>query len=59
MKVRLHNPRREVDVTGPLSVRKAYTRREMADLVARAGLRPRAWHGYLGYRVSLALVPSA
>jgi ubiquinone/menaquinone biosynthesis C-methylase UbiE len=44
---------------GPLSVRKAYTRDEMADLVARAGLRPLAWHGYLGYRVSLALVPSA
>jgi SAM-dependent methyltransferase len=44
---------------GPLSVRKAYTRPEMADLVARAGLRPIAWHGYLGYRVSLALVPSA
>jgi 2-polyprenyl-3-methyl-5-hydroxy-6-metoxy-1,4-benzoquinol methylase len=43
---------------GPLSVRKAYTRHEMADLVARAGLRPLAWHGYLGYRVSLALVPS-
>ena len=44
---------------GPLSVRKAYTRGEMAELVARAGLRPVAWHGYLGYRVSLALVPSA
>jgi ubiquinone/menaquinone biosynthesis C-methylase UbiE len=43
---------------GPLSVRKAYTRQEMAALIGQAGLRPVAWHGYLGYRVSLALVAS-
>ena len=38
---------------GPLSVRRAYTPVEMADLAARAGLgRLRFW-GYLGYRIAM------
>jgi len=39
---------------GPLSVRRAYTQSEMADLASRAGLsQPRFW-GYLGYRLAMA-----
>jgi SAM-dependent methyltransferase len=38
---------------GPLSVRRAYTQTELADLASRAGLgRTRFW-GYLGYRVAM------
>jgi SAM-dependent methyltransferase len=37
----------------PLSARRAYTRREMMVLAARAGLCPVACTGYLGYRVAL------
>jgi SAM-dependent methyltransferase len=38
---------------GPLSVRRAYTPAEMADLAVRAGLgRLRFW-GYLGYRIAM------
>jgi SAM-dependent methyltransferase len=40
---------------GPLSVRRAYTRAELADLVARAGLQPLATvGGFLGHRVAIA-----
>jgi ubiquinone/menaquinone biosynthesis C-methylase UbiE len=38
---------------GPLSVRRAYTRTEMADLAARAGLGPVTFRGWLGYRVAM------
>src|SRR4029079_17787164 len=35
---------------GPLSVRRAWTRREVEGLLARAGLRPLAWHvGFAGH----------
>ena len=37
----------------PLSVRRAYTRREMLTLLDRAGLLPVACTGFLGYRVAL------
>lgn len=37
-----------------LSVRRAYTRRELLDLVDAAGLRPRNVRGVLGYRVAIA-----
>lgn len=37
----------------PLSVRRAYTRREMLTLLDRAGLRSVACTGFLGYRVAL------
>ena len=37
-----------------LSARRAYTRRELLDLLAAAGLRPRRVRGALGYRVSIA-----
>lgn len=37
----------------PLSVRRAYTRREMGTLLARAGLHPVACTGFLRYRVAL------
>lgn len=39
---------------GPLSVRRAYTRTEMADLAARAGLGRLQFWGYLGYRLAMA-----
>ena len=42
----------------PLSVRRAYTRAEMADLAARAGLRPIRFDGFLGYRVAMTAVRS-
>ena len=35
----------------PLSVRRAYTRREMAALAARAGIGPVRFYGFPGYRV--------
>ena len=38
---------------GPLSVRRAYTRAEMRDLAARAGLRAVEMRGFAGYRVAL------
>jgi len=42
---------------GPLSVRRAYTRREMGPLLERAGLRALAWHGgFAGHRWALAAV---
>ncbi len=42
----------------PLSVRRAYTRGEMATLAARAGLAPVAFRGLPGYRVAMtATVP--
>lgn len=37
----------------PLSVRRAYTRAEMGDLAARAGLGPVEFAGFLGYRVAM------
>jgi SAM-dependent methyltransferase len=44
---------------GPLSVRRAYTRREMRDLLAAAGLRPIAEvGGFAGHRWAIAAVPS-
>jgi len=39
---------------GPLSVRRAYTRPELRDLAARAGLRDLSFEGFMGYRVALA-----
>lgn len=40
---------------GPLSVRRAYTREELHDLVATAGLRPvRTVIGFAGHRVAIA-----
>jgi ubiquinone/menaquinone biosynthesis C-methylase UbiE len=42
---------------GPLSVRRAYTRAEMARLLDRAGLRAVAWHvGFAGHRWAVAAV---
>ena len=38
---------------GPLSVRRAYTRAELRDLAARAGLRDVELRGFVGYRVAL------
>jgi ubiquinone/menaquinone biosynthesis C-methylase UbiE len=38
---------------GPLSVRRAYTRAELRDLAARAGLRGVQMRGFAGYRVAL------
>jgi ubiquinone/menaquinone biosynthesis C-methylase UbiE len=38
---------------GPLSVRRAYTRAELRDLAARAGLRGVELRGFVGYRVAL------
>jgi hypothetical protein len=34
---------------GPLSVRRAYTRREMRALAGAVGLRPVRWDSFLGY----------
>ncbi|TVR75236.1 MAG: methyltransferase domain-containing protein [Sphaerobacteraceae bacterium] len=39
----------------PLSARRAYTRAELIELAARAGLVPVAAYGFLGYRVTLAV----
>ena len=42
---------------GPLSVRRAYTRAEVARLLDRAGLRSVAWHvGFAGHRWAVAAV---
>jgi ubiquinone/menaquinone biosynthesis C-methylase UbiE len=42
---------------GPLSVRRAYTRREMRDLLARAGLRPVGeFGGFVGHRYAIAAI---
>jgi ubiquinone/menaquinone biosynthesis C-methylase UbiE len=41
---------------GPLSVRRAYTRPEMAALARRAGLGPVRFRGFLGYRVVMTTV---
>lgn len=43
---------------GPLSVRRAYTRVEMATLVERAGLRPVHVEGHLGYRTLMVAAPA-
>ena len=44
---------------GPLSVRRAYTRAEMRDLLAAAGLRPVAeFRGFAAHRWAIAAVPS-
>jgi ubiquinone/menaquinone biosynthesis C-methylase UbiE len=44
---------------GPLSVRRAYTRSEMRDLLAAAGLRPIAEAGgFAGHRWAIAAVPA-
>jgi ubiquinone/menaquinone biosynthesis C-methylase UbiE len=44
---------------GPLSVRRAYTRLEMRDLLTAAGLRPVAeLHGFAAHRWAIAAVPS-
>ena len=43
---------------GPLSVRKAYTKKEMAALAARAGLRPVRWDGFLFYRLAMTAAPA-
>jgi ubiquinone/menaquinone biosynthesis C-methylase UbiE len=40
-----------------VSVRRAYTRAELVDLVREAGLRPIRVRGALGYRVAIAAVP--
>lgn len=37
----------------PLSARRSYTRAELIDLAAEAGLRPRASMGFFGYRVAI------
>jgi hypothetical protein len=37
----------------PLSIRRAYTRSEMATLAARAGLGPVRFHGFPGYRITM------
>ena len=41
-----------------LSVRRAYTRRELLELVHEAGLRAVHVKGWLGYRVAVAAVPA-
>jgi ubiquinone/menaquinone biosynthesis C-methylase UbiE len=41
-----------------LSVRRAYTRRELLALVHEAGLRPVHVRGWLGYRVAIAAEPA-
>jgi hypothetical protein len=38
---------------GPLSVRRAYTRAEMAELARRADLGPVTFRGFMGYRVTM------
>jgi ubiquinone/menaquinone biosynthesis C-methylase UbiE len=43
---------------GPLSVRRAYTRREVRPLLEAASLRPVAWHsGFAGHRWAVAAAP--
>jgi ubiquinone/menaquinone biosynthesis C-methylase UbiE len=44
---------------GPLSVRRAYTRAEMAMLAGRAGLGPVSFEGFLGYRMAMTAGPAA
>jgi len=42
---------------GPLSVRRAYTRVEVGELLGRAAMRPVAWHvGFAGHRWAVAAV---
>jgi ubiquinone/menaquinone biosynthesis C-methylase UbiE len=41
-----------------LSVRRAYTRRELLELVHEAGLRPVHVRGWLGYRIAIAAEPA-
>ena len=41
-----------------MSVRRAYTRRELLGLVQEAGLRPVHVRGWLGYRVAIAAEPA-
>jgi ubiquinone/menaquinone biosynthesis C-methylase UbiE len=43
---------------GPLSVLRAYTRREMEALASAVGLRPVRWDSFLFYRVALTAVPT-
>ncbi|MEA2537387.1 MAG: hypothetical protein QOF11_1621 [Chloroflexota bacterium] len=44
----------------PLSVRRAYTLREMRELMAEAGLRPiAAFGGLLGHRYAIAAIPES
>jgi ubiquinone/menaquinone biosynthesis C-methylase UbiE len=44
---------------GPLSVRRAWTRREVEGLLLRAGLRPLAWQaGFAGHRWAVAAIPT-
>lgn len=40
----------------PLSARRSYTRAELVELAARAGLEPVACYGFFGYRVVLVAV---
>ena len=40
----------------PLSARRSYTRAELIELAARAGLEPVACYGVFGYRVAMATV---
>jgi hypothetical protein len=41
----------------PLSVRRAYTPREMEELLARAGLRPVGqFGGFIGHRYAIAAI---
>lgn len=35
----------------PLSARRSYTRTELVEMAARAGLEPILWYGFFGYRV--------
>jgi ubiquinone/menaquinone biosynthesis C-methylase UbiE len=43
---------------GPLSVRRAYTTREMASLARDAGLIPERWDSFVLYRVAMTAIPS-
>lgn len=43
---------------GPLSVLRAYTKREMAGLARQAGLHPIRWHSFIIYRVAMTAVPA-
>ena len=37
----------------PLSARRSYTRAELIELAARAGLEPLAFYGFFGYRMMM------
>jgi len=43
----------------PLSVRRAYSRAQIAEMTCRAGLRPTAWCSLVGYRMAMVAVPAA